>query len=66
MLKKNIKTDEPIDVTVGEVRFSILRIGENQISIGVDAPRAMPVQFGPRPAKGQQKGCEEPSGCGKD
>lgn len=45
MLKKNIKTDEPITVTVGEVQFKILRIGERQVSIGIDAPREMLVIF---------------------
>lgn len=45
MLKKNIRTDAPIEITVGDVKFHLLRIGSNEINIGIDAPRDMRIDY---------------------
>lgn len=45
MLRKIVKTDEPIIVKVGDVSFTIVKIGERVVDLGISAPRDMPISF---------------------
>lgn len=63
MLKKNFITDEPIIVTVGNVKFQILRIGERSLSLGVDAPRDQRITFGDQQDASPHGSCERATDC---
>lgn len=65
MLRKNIKTDGPVAITVGAVRFHIVRIGERVVSLAVDAPRDMPIEFTADTGKSADS-CEGGARCGTD
>jgi sRNA-binding carbon storage regulator CsrA len=45
MFKRKVKTDEPINIQIGDVRFHILRIGARHVVLGVDAPDDVRIVF---------------------
>lgn len=65
MLKKKVTTDEPLKVTVGDVTFHILRIGARHVTLGIDAPKDIPIQMpGGKPEADDSCACQP--GCDND
>lgn len=52
MLVKNIQTDKPVTIRVGDVEFKLMKISERSMKVGIEAPRhlTIDVEAGSSPA----------------
>lgn len=62
MLRKNISTNGPIEVRVGDVYFHIMRIGQSNLTLVVDAPREKSIEIVDE-FKRSQASCESEPDC---
>lgn len=59
MLKKNFKLDDHVHIVVGDVYFSVVKLGDKGLSLIVDAPPEMPITFGKGNGKPQASARKE-------